>query len=186
MADSLSGRLLIASPWIGDPRFERTLILLCKHSKRGAMGLVVNKPLDGLTLPEILDQMGIACTIQLDEYSVLNGGPVNRDRGFVLHSDDYFLEDSTHSVIPGVSLTATKEVLIAMGSENSPRQATLALGYASWTGGQLEGELEQNAWLLCDGDQDLIFDPQHDHKWRGALDRIGVDPARYGSSSGHC
>ncbi len=186
MSDFLTGRVLIASPWIGDPRFEQSLILLCKHSDEGALGIVVNKPLEGVTLPEILEQLDIRPVGGLSDRRVLNGGPINRDRGFVLHSDDYYLEESTHQVVPGINLTATREVLSAIAREGAPRQSALALGYASWFGGQLESELEQNAWLIGAADSGLVFGPEHEQKWLRALDRIGVDPMRYSSEAGHC
>ena len=136
---SLAGRMLIAMPGIGDPRFERAVILICAHNDEHAMGLAVNRPVDGLTVPSLLSRLGVESTISLPDDYVLFGGPVERERGFVLHTDDYSTPQSTVEVAEGIGLTATREVLEAMGdSETRPRKSVLALGYAGWDGGQLE------------------------------------------------
>ncbi|CAN0605419.1 unnamed protein product, partial [Ectocarpus sp. 12 AP-2014] len=142
----LNGKLLVAMPGIGDPRFSRSVILICAHSGDYTMGLVMNKPMDDLTLPELLDQLGIEQDIQLPSTYVLNGGPVGSDRGFVVHSNDYFSDGATVEVAENFSMTATRDVLRALATEGAPSQATMTLGYAGWGLGQLEHELSEHAW----------------------------------------
>jgi putative transcriptional regulator len=189
MSDSdgafLAGRLLVAMPGIGDPRFERAVIFLCAHNAEHAMGLTVNRPVAGLSVGSVLKRLKIESSIALPEDLVLMGGPVERDRGFVLHTDDYACPTSSVAVIPGVSLTATPEVLHAIAGHNSrPRRSVLALGYAGWGAGQLEQEIIGNTWLTCDADEDLIFDLDHERKWHRALAKIGVAPERLSNVAG--
>ncbi len=181
---SLKGQILIAAPAIGDLRFARSVILLCAHTGDHAMGLVLNKPMGVLRLPDLLDQLDVKCSITVPDRPVRAGGPMEQDRGFVLHSDDFYLEDATVMVGDGVGLTATREVLSAMGGPSGPRRAMLALGYAGWGPGQLETELRQNAWLLAPPQDDLVFGDSLDIKWDRALGSIGVDPAMLSSQSG--
>jgi len=181
----LSGQLLIAMPGIGDPRFERALVLICAHDETHAMGLAVNRPVEGLTLPDLLRRLEIRAAIQAAPDLVLMGGPVERERGFVLHTDDYRAGELSLPVGDGVALTATREVLEAMADRVAgPRRALLALGYAGWGGGQLEREIRENVWLTCDPDEELIFDADYDHKWTRALAKLGVDPERLSPYAG--
>jgi putative transcriptional regulator len=171
----LTGRLLIAMPAIGDPRFERAVVLICAHNADHAMGLTVNHPVEGLTLPTLLEKLGVASDIQLPQDLVLLGGPVESERGFVLHTDDYTCPSSSIDVADGVQMTPTREVLEAIASHNRrPRQAKLALGYAGWGPGQLENEIRQNAWLVCEPDEELLFGGDHERKWIRALAKLGV------------
>jgi putative transcriptional regulator len=180
----LSGRLLIAMPGIGDPRFERAVVLICAHDSAHAMGLAVNRPAGGLTVPDLLERLGIESNIKAPKDLVMIGGPVERERGFVLHTDDYRAEHSI-DVGEGVSLTATREVLEAMADRRrAPRRSLLALGYAGWGGGQLENELRNNVWLVCDPDEALLFEPDHDKKWARALTKLGIDPGGLSATSG--
>ncbi len=181
----LSGRMLIAMPGIGDPRFERTLIYMCAHSADGAMGLVVNKQADEIDFPELLNQLEIETDGVKNPIPVLVGGPVETGRGFVLHSTDYFATDSTLPVDSAIGLTATLDVLKAMADGSGPRKALLALGYSGWGPGQLEGEIQGNGWLHCDADDLLVFDCTLDERYDQALAKIGVDPALLSSSAGH-
>lgn len=179
-----SGQFLIAMPGISDPRFERALILICAHDAEHAMGVAVNNPVEGLTVPDLLERLEVKSTIELPPDLVLLGGPVERDRGFVLHTTDYRGEP-TLEVSPGVALTATREVLEAMASHNgAPSRSLLALGYAGWGAGQLEDELKANVWLTCEADDELIFGQDHESKWRRALAKLGVDPHRLASAAG--
>ncbi|WP_333585311.1 YqgE/AlgH family protein [Phenylobacterium sp.] len=182
----LSGQLLIAMPGIGDPRFERAVVLICAHDEDHAMGLAVNRPLDGLMLSDLLDRLSItpqsSASSALDE-PVLLGGPVERERGFVLHTDDYHSENSL-SVAPGMALTATREVLERLAHGEGPRRSLMALGYAGWGAGQLEREIRENVWLTCPADEALLFGDDHDHKWSQALAKIGVDPGFLSASAG--
>ncbi|THD58808.1 YqgE/AlgH family protein [Phenylobacterium sp.] len=179
-----SGQLLIAMPGISDPRFERALILVCAHDRRHAMGLAVNNPVEGLTVPELLERLEVKSTIELPPDLVLLGGPVERERGFVLHSTDYGGEASL-DVGPGVALTATREVLEAIACDNgAPSKSVLALGYAGWGAGQLEDEIKENVWLTCEADDELVFGQDHARKWSLALAKLGVDPQRLGAEGG--
>lgn len=179
-----SGQLLIAMPGIGDPRFERAVILVCAHDAEHAMGLAVNRPVEGLTVPDLLERLEIESTIRLPDDLVLMGGPVETQRGFVLHTDDYGAEHSLR-IGGGVALTATRDALEAMVSpDEHPRRSLLALGYAGWGSGQLENELKANVWLTCEADEDLIFGDDYESKWARALAKLGVDPQFLGSAAG--
>lgn len=176
--DFLSGRLLIAMPGIEDTRFERAVVFLCAHDAEHAIGLAVNRPVDGLTLDTLFGKIGLRPPLRrLADEAVLMGGPVERERGFVLHTDDYLLDDISLPVSSGLALTTTRDVLQAMGGKDAPRRALLALGYAGWGPGQLEREVRENAWLVCDPDEALIFDDDFDHKWSRALEKLGVSAA---------
>ena len=179
-----SGQLLIAMPGISDPRFERALILVCAHDREHAMGLTLNSPVQGLTAPDLMEKLGIKPTITLPPDLVLMGGPVELDRGFVLHTTDYQGEHSL-DVGGGVALTANREVLEAMAGHNrAPSRSLLALGYAGWGAGQLEDEIKQNVWLTCDADDALIFDHDYEGKWSRALAKLGVNPERLSTVAG--
>jgi putative transcriptional regulator len=175
--DGLTGKLLVAMPGIGDDRFERAVILVCAHAESYAMGLVLNDPMDNLTLPDLFDQLGIEQDIKLPEVPVLNGGPVGTDRGFVIHSNDYFSDGATMTVTDSLCMTATRDVLVAMASGASPRKSVLSLGYSGWGPGQLEYELSQNAWIVADPIPDLVFSADYAAKWEATLEQIGIDPA---------
>lgn len=182
--DFLVGRLLVAMPGIEDPRFERTVLYLCAHDEDQAMGLAVNRPVEGLTVFELLERLGVKSRLQAPSDLVLLGGPLERERGFVLHTDDFTSPDSTLPVADGLSLTATRDVLDAMASANRPRKAMLALGYAGWGPGQLEQELRDNVWLICDADEALLFDEDHEHKWTRALAKLGVTADHLSATAG--
>ena len=184
-ADFLSGRLLIAMPGIGDPRFERAVVFLCAHDAEHAIGIAVNRPVDGLNLTSLFERIGVDPPLRrLADEAVLMGGPVERERGFVLHTDDYLLDDVSLPVKPGLALTTTRDVLQAMGGDTAPRKAILALGYAGWGAGQLEREVRENVWLVCDPDEALIFGDDFDHKWSRALEKLGVSAAMLSESGG--
>ena len=184
-AEFLTGRALIAMPGIGDARFERAVILICAHDAGHAMGLVVNRPIDGLTSPDLLERLGVNAAADAPQEPVLIGGPVERERGFVLHTDDYLNADSTALVGDGIALTATRDVLEAMADPaRRPRRAILALGYSGWGAGQLEREIRENVWLTCDPDEALVFSHDHDHKWSQALARLGVSADKLSGQAG--
>ena len=185
MHETLAGRLLIAMPGIGDPRFERAVILMCVHSPDHAMGITVNRPMSGLTMRALMEKLGMKDAVAAPDQKVLSGGPVEQERGFVLHTDDFITLDSTLPVGGGVSLTATREVLDAMTDElRRPACATLALGCAQWAPGQLEQELAQNVWLTSEPDLAIIFDADHDSKWARALGQLGISPGRLSGQAG--
>lgn len=179
----LSGQMLIAMPGIGDPRFERALVLVCAHDASHAMGIAVNRPVEGLTIPDLLQRLEVKSEIQVPPDLVLMGGPVERERGFVIHTDDYAAGEHSLPIGEGVALTATREVLEAMGS-GRPRRSVLALGYAGWGPGQLEREIRQNVWLTCPTDESLIFGGDHAMKWTKALAKLGIDPRFLSAEAG--
>jgi len=181
----LTGKLLIAMPGIGDPRFSRSVVLICAHSDDYTMGLVLNKPMDDLTLPELLTQLGIEQNIQLPDTYVLNGGPVGTDRGFVVHSNDYYSDGATVEVANSFSMTATRDVLRALASEGAPAQAAMTLGYSGWGAGQLELELSEHAWLVADPHDEIIFGAAHSKKWEQTLGTLGIDPAHLHQTGGN-
>jgi putative transcriptional regulator len=148
------------------------------------MGLVVNRPLDGVSSPDLLERLGVAAEDAPDE-PVLIGGPVERERGFVVHTDDYLSADSSTLIGDGLALTATRDVLEAMADPSRrPRRALLALGYSGWGAGQLEREIRENVWLTCDPDEALVFSQDYDLKWSMALARLGVSAERLSGQSG--
>ncbi|HSP24095.1 MAG TPA: YqgE/AlgH family protein [Saliniramus sp.] len=188
----LDGQLLIAMPGMSDERFSRTVIYLCAHSAEGAMGIILNKPAPDLKLPDLLVQLDIVpepdairLPAQVGQMQVLMGGPVETSRGFVLHSPDFFIEQSTLSIDSEICLTATIDILRAIATGNGPRNAMLALGYAGWGAGQLEGEIQQNGWLNCPADPSVVFDFAIEEKYERAMRVIGIDPAMLSSSAGH-
>lgn len=188
----LDGQLLIAMPVMGDPRFERSVIYMCAHSSEGAMGIIVNHPAGSIDFPGLLVQLDIIKTadqIKLQEdaepMKVLKGGPVDTGRGFVLHSNDFFIQDATLNIDDGICLTATIDILKAIASGAGPRHAILALGYAGWGPGQLENEIQHNGWLHCDADPELIFGGDVEEKYLRALRKIGIDPGMLSNEAGH-
>jgi putative transcriptional regulator len=182
--DFLAGRLLIAMPGIADERFERAVIYVCAHDDQHAMGITVNRPVDGLTMPDLLTRLGVTVGDNSREDIVLMGGPVERERGFVLHTDDYVSPAGTLPVSSGVALTTSREVLAALAADGPPRKAILALGYAGWAAGQLEQEMRDNIWLVGEADPGLIFGDDHEHKWSRALAGLGVSADHLSAQSG--
>jgi putative transcriptional regulator len=188
----LDGQLLIAMPVMGDPRFERSVIYLCAHSAEGAMGIIVNRPAGSIDFPGLLVQLDIikkSEQIKLPENAetlkVLKGGPVETGRGFVLHSSDFFIQDATLRIDEEICLTATVDILKAIAKGSGPKHAILALGYAGWAAGQLESEIQDNGWLHCDADPDLIFGGDVEEKYSRALRKIGIDPGMLSNEAGH-
>ena len=180
----LSGQLLIAMPGMTDPRFEKSVIYVCAHNSDGAMGLVVNRAIDSLTFPELLQQLEIDPAAGNDSVRVLFGGPVEQARGFVLHSPDY-LQDASLVVDENVALTATIDILRAIAEGKGPANCLLALGYAGWGAGQLDSEIKSNGWLSVDADVDLVFGCDLDEKWERAMAKIGIDPRMLSDDAGH-
>jgi putative transcriptional regulator len=180
---TLAGHLLVAMPQMQDPRFSRTVVYLCAHNADGAMGLVVNKLLDEVTWPKLMKQLGIESADPESEKQIHFGGPVEAGRGFVLHSADY-VEDGTLVVGGNVALTATLEILRAIGKGGGPKKSLLALGYAGWGPGQLDAELQANGWLSVASDEELVFGPNQSAKWQSALAKLGVDLLSLSGESG--
>ena len=173
----LEGKLLIALPGMTDERFAQTVIYMCAHSAKGAMGIVINKPIPGLSFSEVLKQLQIDTKPMIGEFPILYGGPVETGRGFVLHSGDYEGSDSTLPVSEDISLTATLDILRALAEGRGPKQALFALGYAGWAPGQVETEFQRNGWLHCKADPSLVFGVDPEAKWRTALQRLGIGPS---------
>ncbi len=170
-------------PGIEDPRFERAVIFLCTHDDRHAMGLTVNRPVGGLTTAGLLSKLGVDPG-RSPPTPVLLGGPVDQERGFVLHTADRVAGASV-PLAGGLALSATREILEALaGRRPTPRQAVLAIGYAGWDAGQLEREVRENVWLICEPDEGLLFDHDHDHKWSRALAKLGVSADRLSALPG--
>lgn len=182
--DSLSGRLLIAMPNIGDPRFERSVIYMFAHSRAGARGLIINRLAEDVSFNDLLEQLKLDRSDAVDETPVRFGGPVEMERGFVLHSPDYHRDEATVRIDDQISLTATLDVLKAIAAGEGPKRALFALGYAGWGPGQLESEIINNGWLHCEGDVDIVFGEDDDSKWKDALAKIGVSPSMLSSISG--
>ena len=188
----LDGQMLIAMPAMSDERFARSVIYVCAHSTEGAMGIVVNQPAANIKFPDLLVQLEVIPAVDRIELptgteavKVLKGGPVETGRGFVLHSADFFIENSTLPIDEGICLTATVDILKAMAHGNGPHNAILALGYAGWAPGQLEQEIQENGWLHCAADPELIFGSDTEAKYGKALRKIGVDPGMLSSEAGH-
>ncbi len=187
----LDGQILVAMPGMADERFARSVIYLCAHSEEGAMGIVINRAAHKVNFPELLVQLevidkddairlpGKAGTMQ-----VLKGGPVESGRGFVLHTNDFFIDDSTLPIDQGVSLTATLDILRAIANGSGPDRAVLALGYAGWSAGQLEAEIQHNGWLNVPADTSLIFDSALDSKYERAVGNLGIDLSRLSMQAG--
>ncbi|HWX48791.1 MAG TPA: YqgE/AlgH family protein [Roseomonas sp.] len=180
----LGGQLLIAMPGMQDPRFTRSVICLCAHSADGAMGIVLNKPLDNLSFEELLKQLDVQPVPPQRQIRLLAGGPVEGGRGFVLHTTDWSSEGSLQ-VTGDLALTASVDILKAIAGGGGPRQGLLALGYAGWGPGQLEEEIQRNAWLNVPADEALLFEGTLDEKWRMALAKLHIDPLLLSGSAGH-
>lgn len=186
----LDGQLLVAMPIMTDKRFARSVIYMCAHSAEGAMGLIINQRAPHISFRQLLEQLSIdgsddEATPDLAEIDVHVGGPVETGRGFVLHSSDYYVADSTLPIDDGVSLTATIDILKAIAGGKGPGKAILALGYAGWRPGQLESEIQANGWLHCPADPDLLFGRDLDQKYERAMSKIGIDPSHLVSDAGH-
>lgn len=180
----LDGKLLVAMPGMGDPRFEKAVILICAHSEEGAMGLIVNRPAPDLTFASLLEQLSIPRVPHGRDIRVHTGGPVERGRGFVLHSSDYAGGAATMRIEGGYGMTATLDILEALARGDGPARALLALGYSGWGPGQVEDEIKANGWLVVDGSADLVFSADDGGKWAGALKRLGIDPLTLSAAGG--
>ena len=175
-ATNLSGKFLIALPSMEDTRFSQAVVYICSHDENGAMGLIINKTKGPLNLSDLLAQAGIEGDVTVADTPVLSGGPVDINRGFVLHTPDYFSQDASLKLTDTLSLTATKDVLEALVSDKSPEKAILAVGYSGWGEGQIEKEIVENAWITVDADEALIFDSDMDSKWKRAIGKLGITP----------
>lgn len=179
----LAGQLLIAMPAMGDPRFSHSVIFLCAHTPEGAMGIVLNQPLEEPSFEDLLSQLDVGPRPPARRIRICVGGPVDHGRGLVLHTADWVCEDSL-KVDGRVALTANLDILKALAEGEGPRAGLLALGYAGWGPGQLDREIQENAWLSAPADEALVFDEDSATKWRRALARLRIDPALLSASAG--
>lgn len=180
----LNNQLLVAMPALADPNFSHSVALICEHTDRGALGIVINRPLE-MKMSEVLEQLSLSTEDQrLRDMPVLRGGPVQLDRGFVLHRPGAGEWDSTLPVSDALHVTTSRDVLAAMARGEGPAQAVVALGYAGWDAGQLEEEVLQNAWLTVPCDETLIFDLPYEQRWHAAARLLGVELSRISHQAG--
>lgn len=180
----LAGQILIAMPGMADPRFDRSVILVCAHSGEGSMGLIINKPLEDMSFSGLLAHLKIPLAAEGRDIRVHLGGPVERGRGFVLHSSDWQLRRGTMAVPGGYGMTATTDILEALAKGGGPSNALLALGYSGWGPGQLEAEIARNDWLTGEAPERLVFGADDRAKWSAALRGMGIDPLTLSASAG--
>ncbi|ODU80117.1 YqgE/AlgH family protein [Novosphingobium sp. SCN 63-17] len=181
-AQYLAGRILLAMPGMGDPRFDHAVIAMCVHDEHGAMGIGIGQPRDGVTLHGLLEDVGIDPGVAPDG-PVLHGGPVEPSRGFVLHSRDWG-GAGTIDVHPLCGLSASLDILRAISEGRGPRHWLIALGYAGWAPGQLEGEMRRHGWFAADGSSDILFDTPVGARWAATWRIHGIDPALLASETG--
>lgn len=181
---NLIGKLLIAMPDMGDPRFDHSVIYMCAHTDEGAMGLIINKPTPDVRFGDLLEQLSIDEGDSPVDVRIHYGGPVEMGRGFVLHTSDYASGAGTMEVADGIAMTATLDILEDIANGNGPKRSMLGLGYAGWGPHQLEDELIRNGWLVCDASEDILFGRAAEHKWTAALKTLGIDPLMLSSSGG--
>ncbi len=182
---SLQNYLLIASPSMQDPYFARTVTYICEHNEHGAMGLVINQPV-GMKLKELVNQVDDKAEV-LDEKAndiILAGGPVSQDRGFILHTTQPGWSASL-SMNSDIMVTTSKDIISSLGNEHAPEKSLIILGYAGWTAGQLEEEIQTNSWLMVEADTELLFDTPIHKKWEAAVQRLGIDVWQLGPDVGH-
>jgi putative transcriptional regulator len=180
----MTGQLLIAMPTMTTPHFAQAVIYVCAHTKDGAMGIVLNRPLSSPSFGDLLEQLEVTPVPPARQINLFRGGPVDAARGFVLHTTDW-TGDGSLMVDQGVALTASLDVLKAIADGGGPERGFLALGYAGWGPGQLDREIQDNAWLSAPASLDLLFDTQHETKWRRAMAILKVDPILLSGSAGH-
>lgn len=190
--ESLKGQFLVAMPEMGDERFRESVIYIVGHGDEGAMGLMVNQPLDDLKFTDVLEELGIQMPdagievpSRVRDRAVLRGGPVQRGRGFVLHSPDYFREENSYAVNDEICLTATLDVLKSMAFLDSPSDAVFALGYCGWAPGQLENEISLNGWLTVPYSRHLLFGSPLEERYDIALGQLGITRATLSGAAGH-
>lgn len=176
--------LLIAMPNMEDGFFSRSVIYVCAHSAAGAMGIVINQQLPDVGFGELLSQLHVPQSPLLAEPIVHFGGPVETGRGFVLHSTDFMREDTVR-INDTLCITGTVDILQAIAAGKGPRRSIFALGYAGWSAGQLEAEMQANSWLTVPADDELIFSTALDNKWERALGRLGINPLTLSAQAGH-
>lgn len=185
---NLTNHFLVAMPGMKDPYFQRSVIYVCEHNQDGAMGLMINAPIE-VTVGKMLEQVNVDSVhpqLKTEKLAmpVLNGGPVSEDRGFILHQpkDDY---ESSIQMTDKISVTTSKDILSVLGTEAEPRHYLVALGYSGWEAGQLEVELAENSWLTIEADPAVIFETPLTERWQAAVQMLGIDVAQLSSDIGH-
>ncbi|WP_417243882.1 YqgE/AlgH family protein [Celeribacter sp.] len=184
MFNNLTGKLLVAMPGIGDPRFENSVIFMCAHSDEGSMGLIINQVSHDIQVRDVFEQLGINPTDMMAPLPVHFGGPVELGRGFVLHSVDYEADSASMAVSPTYSMTASRDILSDIALGGGPRERLLCLGYSGWGPGQLEREIVENGWLTVDPTPEIVFDVPNAQKWDASVRSIGVSPALLSGEAG--
>lgn len=182
---SLQNYLLIASPSMDDPYFARTVTYICEHNEHGAMGLIINQPV-GMKLKELVKQVDDKAEV-IDEKAqdiILAGGPVSQNRGFILHSSQPGWASSL-TMTSELMVTTSKDIISSLGNKEAPEKSLIMLGYAGWTAGQLEEEIQTNSWLMVEADNDILFDTPIHKKWETAVQRLGIDVWQLGPDVGH-
>jgi putative transcriptional regulator len=184
-SSTLTGHFLIAMPALGDPNFTRGVTFVCQHSEEGAMGLVVNRASE-YKLGDVMAQMQMTCADRdVAGRQVLIGGPVQMERGFVLHAPDERQWDSSFRINDSIAVTTSRDILAAMAEGKGPERALVALGYAGWGEGQLEQELRENAWLTVEANEQILFETALEDRWQAAVALVGVDPNQLSDYAGH-
>ena len=184
MHDTLTGHLLIATPQLQDDFFARSVIYMASHNREGAMGVMINAPIDRLSINDILEQMQMTQRIGDRSLPVMFGGPVDSHRGFVIHDGEY-MQESALSAQGGITVTANSAVLSGWLEGEFSARAMLSLGYAGWTAGQVESEIEQGGWVSIPATRQIIFDTPHDEKWDMAIASLGFNIANFSNIAGH-
>lgn len=179
---TLAGHLLVAMPHMADPNFEHSVTFICEHTENGALGITINRPLK-MELGEVLEQLSLKSDTDMAALPVLRGGPVQAERGFVLHESDHDWEGTT-DVGHSIFVTTSQDILTDVAEGRGPSRLLLALGYAGWGAGQLEEEIRQNAWLTVPASRELVFDTPMEQRWRAATRAIGIDPSSMSLTAG--
>jgi putative transcriptional regulator len=181
---TLAGHLLVAMPGMADPNFDHSVTYLCEHSEEGALGIVINKPMN-MDLGEVLNQLSLQTeTPELAAQPVMRGGPVQAERGFVLHESAREW-DATTDVGHSIFVTTSQDILTDIAAGEGPERILMALGYAGWGAGQLEEEIRQNAWLTVPASADILFNTPYEQRWQAATKSLGIDPANLSASAGN-
>lgn len=181
---SLAGHLLVATPQIQESCFARSVIFMCSHNETGAMGLIVNYGIDSVGIGEVFEQLDIVSHIKSSDFPMHFGGPVEANRGFVLHSSEYSTGESLIEA-SGIAVTASISMLQKIGQGAGPKHGMLVLGYAGWSSGQLETEIEGGSWMVVPASAKLVFSPDNDMKWHLAMGTLGIDIGHYSADVGH-
>ena len=182
--DSLKGHFLLAMPSLDAGLFAKSITYLIEHGEEGAMGLIINRPLD-LAISEVFDQLEIKSSVSLNCIPIMVGGPVQMDQGFVLHRDKVSNWEACIEVSDEILLTTSQDILFSIAEDQGPKETLIALGYAGWSPGQLEAELAKNSWLTMPADSDIIFSTPYDQRFSQAAAQIGVDMNLISSQIGH-